>query len=89
MPIELIIVTPQGEAFHGPVDSVVLPGAAGEFEVLENHERFLSPLDIGAVEIKTAEGSSHAVIASPCMYFLMYSSSKYTESTTSANVEYR
>jgi len=64
MPIELVIVTPQGEAFRGPVDSVVLPGAEGEFEVLENHERFLCPLDVGAVEIKADGGSTHAVIAS-------------------------
>ena len=44
MPVELVIVTPQGEAYRGPVDSVVLPGTEGEFEVLENHERFLTPL---------------------------------------------
>ena len=64
MAIELVIVTPKGEAYRGPVESVVLPGAEGEFEVLEHHERFLCPLSVGAVEIKTASGSSHAVIAS-------------------------
>ena len=64
MPIELVIVTPEGEAYRGPVVSVVLPGAEGEFEVLEHHERFLCPLDVGRVEIKTNEGSTHAVIAS-------------------------
>ena len=64
MPIELVVVTPQGEVFRGPVESVVLPGAEGEFEVLENHERFLSPLDIGVAEVKTAEGSAFAVLAS-------------------------
>jgi F-type H+-transporting ATPase subunit epsilon len=64
MAIELVIVTPSGEAYRGPVESVVLPGAEGEFEVLEHHERFLCPLRVGAVEIKTASGSSHAVIAS-------------------------
>ncbi len=63
MPIELVIVTPQGEAYRGPVDSVVLPGAEGEFEVLEHHERFLCPLRVGTVEIKTPNGSTHAVIA--------------------------
>ena len=63
MPIELVIVTPQGEAYRGPVESVVLPGAEGEFGVLESHERFLSPLRIGEVEIKTREGSTWAAIA--------------------------
>ena len=64
MSIELVIVTPQGESFRGPVESVVLPGAEGEFEVLANHERFLCPLQVGTVEIKTTGGSQHAVIAS-------------------------
>ena len=64
MSIELVIVTPQGEAFRGAVDSVVLPGAEGEFEVLADHERFLCPLDVGALEIKRPNDSTHAVIAS-------------------------
>jgi len=63
MSIELVIVTPRGESYRGPVESVVLPGSEGEFEVLAQHERFLCPLDVGAVEIKTKEGTSHAVIA--------------------------
>jgi F-type H+-transporting ATPase subunit epsilon len=64
MPIELVIVTPQGESFRGPVESVVLPGAEGEFEVLAQHERFLCPLKVGAVAIKSTSDLTHAVIAS-------------------------
>jgi F-type H+-transporting ATPase subunit epsilon len=64
MPTELIIVTPQGEAYRGPVDSVVLPGSEGEFGVLQNHERFLSPLEVGEVEIKSGGTSTWAAIAS-------------------------
>ena len=30
MPIELVIVTPQGESFRGSVESVVLPGSEGD-----------------------------------------------------------
>ena len=63
MPIDLVIVTPGGEAFRGPVESVVLPGSEGEFGVLEMHERFLCPLRIGELEIRTAEGSTWAAIA--------------------------
>ncbi len=63
MPIELVVVTPQGEAFRGPVDSVVLPGSEGEFGVLPNHERFLTPLRVGVVEISTAEETIHAAVA--------------------------
>ncbi len=62
MPFELTIVTPEGPAYQGRVDRVVLPGSEGEFGILANHERFLSPLKIGALEIQTAEGVLYAVI---------------------------
>ena len=52
MSLELVIVTPDGEVFRGPVESVLLPGSEGDFMVLEGHERFLSPLRIGEVEIR-------------------------------------
>lgn len=55
MPFELVIVTPQGEAFRGDVEAVVLPGAEGEFGVLPSHERFLTPLKIGEIEIRTRD----------------------------------
>jgi F-type H+-transporting ATPase subunit epsilon len=51
MAVALIIVTPSGEAFRGDVDTVLLPGSEGDFGVLENHERFLTPLRIGGIEI--------------------------------------
>ncbi len=63
MSFELIIVTPYGEAFRENVEGVVLPGSEGEFGVLTDHERFLSPLRIGEVEIRRADGSVHAAIA--------------------------
>ena len=64
MPFELVIVTPRAEAFRGRVDSVVLPGSEGEFGVLESHERFLSPLRRGEIEIKTGGQSRFAAIES-------------------------
>ncbi len=54
--IELTVVTPEGQKFSGPVETVVLPGSEGDFGVLEHHERFLTPLRIGEVEVKNAEG---------------------------------
>ncbi|MGH0029177.1 MAG: ATP synthase F1 subunit epsilon [Myxococcota bacterium] len=63
MPFELNIVTPQGQAFAGPVDGIVLPGSEGEFGVLPNHERFLTPLATGEVEITTGDGTVYAAIA--------------------------
>ena len=63
MPFELTIVTPEGQAYQGSVERVVLPGREGEFGVLTNHEHFLAPLRVGAVEIITEEGSLYAVVA--------------------------
>lgn len=54
MPLELTIVTPEGQAFHGEVESVVLPGAEGDFGVLAGHEPFLSALRTGGVELVAA-----------------------------------
>ena len=52
MPFELIIVTPDGESYHEPVDTVVLPGSEGDFGVLIGHERFLTPLVPGSIQVQ-------------------------------------
>lgn len=64
MSIHLIVVTPEGEAYSEPVEGVVLPGAEGDFGVLENHARFLAPIKPGAMEIKTSAGTKWAAVAS-------------------------
>jgi len=61
MPIQLTIVTPEGVRFEGPVDRVVVPGTEGDFGVLPGHERFLSPIQIGELEVTGANGSWAAV----------------------------
>jgi F-type H+-transporting ATPase subunit epsilon len=58
MALDLIVVTPHGEAFSETVEQVVLPGAEGDFGVLESHEKFLAPLRHGPMEIKLADGKS-------------------------------
>jgi len=58
MPINLIVVTPEGEAFSEPVDGVVLPGAEGDFGVLPEHARFLAPLQAGPMEINLTNGQT-------------------------------
>ena len=62
MALQLTVVTPEGQAFAGEVDQVVLPGTEGDFGVLEQHERFLTSLRAGAVEIKSAGGSEWAAV---------------------------
>ncbi len=63
MALELVVVTPHGEAFSGPVEEVVLPGVEGEFGVLESHERFLSALAHGCMEIRTGGGSRFSAVS--------------------------
>ena len=62
MGLELTIVTPERQVFAGPVEDVLLPGSEGDFGVLEHHERFLSPLRIGAARIHAADGVVHAAM---------------------------
>jgi len=62
--LELVVVTPEGEAFSEVVDQVVLPGEAGDFGVLESHERFLTPLSPGPMEVQSGGSSRWAAISS-------------------------
>jgi F-type H+-transporting ATPase subunit epsilon len=64
MPIALSVVTPEGQAFHGEAEAVVLPGSEGEFGVLPGHVAFLSPLRIGPMTIKKPGGEElHAALS--------------------------
>lgn len=64
MALELTIVTPEGQHYDSLVDSVVLPGGEGDFGVLEGHERLLTTLKPGPLEIATASrgGSEWAAV---------------------------
>jgi F-type H+-transporting ATPase subunit epsilon len=62
--LELVVVTPEGEALSEVVDQVVLPGEAGDFGVLESHERFLTPLQPGPMEVQTGGDSRWAALSS-------------------------
>lgn len=64
MALELVVVTPEGEAFKEVVDQVVLPGEAGDFGVLESHERFLTPLTQGPMEIQAGGTTRWAAVSS-------------------------
>jgi F-type H+-transporting ATPase subunit epsilon len=64
MPLSLSVVTPEGQAFHGEADAVVLPGSEGEFGVLPGHEAFLTALRIGPMMIRKPGGEElHAAVS--------------------------
>ena len=63
MAFELIVVTPEGQAFRDTVESVVLPGTEGYFGVLDGHEPFLTGLQIGVMEIEQGDTTLHAALS--------------------------
>jgi F-type H+-transporting ATPase subunit epsilon len=63
MPFELIVVTPEGQAFRERVEGVVLPGTEGEFGVLPGHEPFLTGLRIGEMRIQKQDETLEATIS--------------------------
>jgi len=50
--MKLDIVSPEGVLFSGEVNSVVVPGVNGAFEILNNHAPIIALLDKGEVRIK-------------------------------------
>lgn len=53
----LEIITPDKKIFAGEVTSVMVPGASGQFQMLNNHAPIISSLLNGPVKVKTASGS--------------------------------
>ena len=60
MPVDLSIVTPSSPLLEVAAENVLLPGQAGEFGVLPEHERFLTSLAPGVLEYEEA-GELHRV----------------------------
>lgn len=53
----LEIITPEAKLFSGEVTSVVLPGANGSFQLLNNHAPIISGLTKGAIKIDLAQST--------------------------------
>ncbi len=45
--------------FEGEVESASFPGVEGVFQVLAEHEAFVSPLRSGQIRVTTADGTEH------------------------------
>ena len=54
----LEIVSPEATIFRSEVDSVLVPGVNGEFEMLNNHAPIVSLLKAGTVKIRTNANSN-------------------------------
>lgn len=53
MGIHVHIITPEEVIFEGEVDSVIVPGSDGSFQMLENHAPIVSTLQEGLIKILT------------------------------------
>lgn len=56
--MHLSIIAPSGRLFNGTVDSVMLPGMVGPFQVLANHAPIISSLIAGNVTYLLGAASS-------------------------------
>ena len=54
--LTLKIVSPEKIEYDGVVESVLVPGSMGQFEILDNHAPIISTLQKGVVEYATQEG---------------------------------
>ena len=60
--LQLKIVSPEKIEFSGAVDSVLVPGTMGQFEILNDHAPIISTLQNGTVEYTTAQGKNQLEI---------------------------
>ena len=54
--LQLRIVSPEKIEFDGAVESVLVPGTMGQFEILNDHAPIISTLQKGTVEYTTSDG---------------------------------
>lgn len=55
--MDLIVLTPEREIFSGEINSVKVPGANGQFEILKDHAPIVSSLVTGPVRIISSNGN--------------------------------
>ncbi len=66
----LSVVTPEGSAFEGEAERVVVPGAAGEIGVLARHAPLVAMLKAGEIRIRA--GDEWQTFASGPGYFTVH-----------------
>ena len=60
--LQLRIVSPEKVEYNGAVESILVPGTAGQFEILNDHAPIISTLQKGTVEYATKEGKTNLEI---------------------------
>ena len=60
--LDVHIVTPEREVYHGPATSIRVPGWEGEFDVLPGHDMFLALVKGGVLAVAAPGGAQKYVI---------------------------
>ena len=61
MAMNLVVLTPDKELFHGAVTSVNVPAIGGRFEVLKGHAPIVAALEKGEVRFQPAKGEKRSI----------------------------
>lgn len=67
--MKLQILTPDKAVFDGEVDGLLVPGAAGPFEILKDHAAILASLVPGELRVKIAHKETHYTVAGGFLEF--------------------
>jgi F-type H+-transporting ATPase subunit epsilon len=59
------VVTPEGPAFEGDAEMVIVPGAAGEIGVLARHAPLVALLRAGSTRVHLGDGQVHEFATGP------------------------
>ena len=59
------VVTPEGAAFDGEAEMLIVPGAAGEIGVLARHAPLVAMLKAGSTRVHLGDGEVHEFATGP------------------------
>ena len=59
--MNLVVLTPDKELFHGAVVSVNVPAIGGRFEVLKGHAPIVAALEKGEVRFQPKKGEKRSI----------------------------
>ena len=62
---DVSLVTPEGPAFEGDAEMIVVPGAAGEIGVLARHAPLVATLKAGSTRVHVSEGEVREYATGP------------------------
>src|ERR671935_651196 len=69
---DVSLVTPEGAAFEGDAEMIVVPGAAGEIGVLARHAPLIATLKAGSTRIHLGEGEVREYATGPGFFQVQY-----------------